>query len=87
MKVTVGRWVHYHLSEGDAQVINRTRSDQRSPGNQAEAGQIFPAVVVRKFGEGTTVNLQVSLDGPDTYWATSRSEGDQPGTWAWPPRY
>ncbi len=58
-------------------------------GNRAEAGQIFPAQVVRVFdteGETGTSNLQVSLDGNDTYWATSRRTGEDEGTWAWPPR-
>lgn len=54
-------------------------------GNQATAGDVSPAVVVRTFG-GAEANLQVLLDGTDTYWATSRTEGDQPGFWAWPPR-
>jgi len=48
-------------------------------------GEQYPAVVVRTFG-GTTVNLHVLLDGNDTYWATSRMEGDDPGQWSWPPR-
>lgn len=54
-------------------------------GNAVAEGDEYPAVVVRAFG-GTTVNLQVSLDGNDTYWATSRIEGDEPGQWWWPPR-
>jgi hypothetical protein len=54
-------------------------------GNHASAGDVYPAMVVRTFG-GPAVNLQVHLDGTDTYWATSRTEGDGPGTWAWPPR-
>lgn len=56
-------------------------------GNTAEEGQVFPAQIVRIFDpESTTVNLQVALDGNDTYWATSVREGDGPGTWCWPPR-
>jgi hypothetical protein len=42
-------------------------------------------MVVRTFG-GPAANLQVHLDGTDTYWATSRCEGEGPGFWAWPPR-
>jgi hypothetical protein len=53
-------------------------------GNRAEAGQVYPAIVVRCFNP--SVNLQVILDGTDTYWATSRVEGDDEGYWAWPPR-
>jgi hypothetical protein len=105
---SVGRIVHYTLTEYDAQAINQRREDasafQRSVtvrpepgergrtghvlhvGNTAREGDAYPAMIVRTFGE-TTVNLQVHLDGDDTYWATSRMEGDgSPGTWIWPPR-
>jgi len=107
MQPTIGRIVHYTLTEQDAEAINRRRADfaafQRSHahphepgqpgatghqahvGNPAAAGQVFPASVVRTFG-GAAVNLQVQLDGTDTYWATSRVEGAEPGQWSWPPR-
>lgn len=52
-------------------------------GNQVSEGDEYPAVVVRAFG-GSTVNLHVLLDGNDTYWATSRQEGGEPGEWSWP---
>ncbi len=58
-------------------------------GNMAAEGDVFPAVVVRTWGSTPatfSANLQVFLDGNDTYWATSRSEGDGPGFWSWPPR-
>ena len=109
MKPTIGRIVHYKLSNADAQAINKRRDDatafqrvvapnaepgmpgatghQLHVGNRAEAGQIFPAQIVRVFDpEGGTSNLQVTLDGNDTYWATSRPAGEDEGTWAWPPR-
>lgn len=110
MQPTVGRIVHYKLSEGDAEQINRRRLDagafRRSlaghaieagehgrtghvehVGNSASEGDVYPAVIVRTWAEtGTTVNLQVLLDGNDHYWATSRQEGEQPGYWSWPPR-
>lgn len=54
-------------------------------GNTAEVGQVYPAVSVRVWTPGMA-NLQVMLDGNDVYWATSRHEGTEPGTWAWPPR-
>jgi hypothetical protein len=54
-------------------------------GNQASEGDVCPATVVRVSDRsGSIVNLQVHLDGNDTYWATSRTEGDGPGTWLWP---
>ena len=57
-------------------------------GNRAAAGQVYPAVVVATWGTtpGCAVNLQVVLDGTDTYWATSRCGGDADGQWSWPPR-
>lgn len=56
-------------------------------GNHASAGDTYPAMVVRVFDEAKpTANLQVHLDGTDTYWATSRAEGDGNGFWTWPPR-
>lgn len=101
MKPTIGRIVHYKLSAYDAEAINRRRNDfvastrtrtgwQAHYGNSATAGDVYPALIVRVFddaedGTGTS-NLQVSLDGNDTYWATSRKTGDEPGTWAWPAR-
>lgn len=54
-------------------------------GNNAEEGQVYPAVAVRVW-DPSMANLSVALDGTDTYWATSRHEGTEPGTWAWPPR-
>jgi hypothetical protein len=91
---TIGRIVLYTLNKLDADFINQRRKQARENGrlgeiaihygNDAAEGQIFPADVVRDHGG--SVNLQVKLDGTDTYWATSAAEGDQPGTWAWPPR-
>jgi hypothetical protein len=103
---SIGRIVHYQLTDRDADAINRRRDDYeafqrgRTPalpgqpgadghqahvGNRVMAGDTFPAMIVRTFG-GSVVNLQVHLDGNDLYWVTSRIEGDQPGTWQWPPR-
>lgn len=85
---------------GDATTYNRANAGaepgqpgatghQSHVGNHAEAGQVFPATIVRVFdpeGEYGTSNLQVILDGNDTYWATSRKTGDGEGAWSWPPR-
>ncbi len=80
---TVGRIVHYRLSEQDAERANR----QQSPdGNTARPGDVLPAIVVR-VNQGNSVNLQVFLDGPDTLWVTSRGlDGIEFGCWFWPPR-
>jgi hypothetical protein len=89
---TIGRIVHYTLSEQDAAIINRRRAgraardriDVATLGSRVEGGDVLPATVVRVWP--TSCNLQVTLDGSDAYWATSRSEGDRPGAWSWPPR-
>jgi hypothetical protein len=83
---TIGRIVHYTLSDYDAKEISSRRNEKGTPdGNFVERGQTYPAMIVRTFG-GDHVNLQVFLDGTDTYWATSRSEGAGVGHWTWPPR-
>lgn len=95
---TVGRIVHYRLSEQDANDINRRRKDFQNGsagsdrtgfighvGNPAAEGQVCAATVVRVFNESSdAINLQAVLDGNDTYWATSRTQGNDPGQWAWP---
>jgi hypothetical protein len=96
---TAGRIVHYTATQGDADDINKRRAAferslrEAGPGAHAlhvgshvSEGDAFPAMIVRTLG-GDVVNLQVHLDGNDTYWATSRQEGDgRPGTWSWPAR-
>lgn len=101
---SVGRIVHYTLSEQDAVEINRRRADFHAyvrdgglregttgyvghVGNHAQEGDVYPAMIVRRFHpDTTTVNLQVFLDGNDTYWATSREQGAGAMHWAWPER-
>lgn len=85
---TIGRTVLYRLTEGDARHITQNRAHNGVSGNFVDAGQVYPAVVVRTFPGNPhgVVNLKVLLDGPDDYWATSRHEGAEPGTWAWPER-
>ena len=95
---TLGQDVHYVLSAIDAQQVN----DRRKPkgagagaqafalgvGNDAAAGDICVAKVVRVFPGAEVVNLQVFLDGDDTLWRTNVREGlsGEQGTWHWPPR-
>ena len=55
-------------------------------GNPASEGDVCAAVVTAAWDGDNAVNLKVLLDGNDDYWATSRSEGDGPGVWSWPPR-
>lgn len=75
-KPSIGRIVHYTLSEFDPAVI-----DQQSPEivdgqrvrNGVRAGDVYPAVVVAVFDAASgCANLRVLLDGRADYWATSR---------------
>lgn len=82
----IGTIVNYRLGEQDATEINRRRPTysaasrrendgaQIHVGNTVSAGDVYPAMVVRTWSLETsdTVQLQVFLDGNDTYWATSR---------------
>lgn len=67
------------------------RGSANAPGNDALEGMCFPAMIVRDWAAGypaehggparsaeagATVNLQVFLDGGDTYWTTSRARFD-----------
>jgi hypothetical protein len=81
---SIGRIVRYKLSDDDALSININRQESQSLGNVAWPGDVYPAMVVRTWD--TSVQLQVFLDGPDTYWATSVLEGDGERQWSWPPR-
>lgn len=99
-QISLGRVVHYRLSEHDATIINRRRpvaagyeppaGTQRHVGNGVSAGDVFPLVVTRVWSaEGGTINGQVLLDGNDNLWVTSVSEAtspDQTCAWFWPPR-
>lgn len=82
---TKGRIVLYKLSAPDALAIGRKRSFGNIDGNTVAAGDVFPGIVVQDWESGR-VNLKVQLDGNDDYWATSRTEGSEPGQWAWPER-
>lgn len=89
MTPSIGRVVHYTLNQQDADQINRRRADSAThAGNHVQDGDVYPAVIVRIFGETpeSAVNLQVFLDGNDTFWATSRTLGDGPFHWTWPER-
>jgi hypothetical protein len=93
-KIKLGDVVLYRLSAYDVDIIQRIRDTKGAKGYQANdvhAGQVFPAQVVRTFDTGDTgtvddntgtVNLQVNLDGDDTYWATSRQIGDVDGSYS-----
>lgn len=84
MQATKGRTVLYKLSSADALAIGRARAFGYIEGNTVAEGDVYPATVVQDWGGPIEVNLKVHLDGHDDFWATSRTEGSEPGTWAWP---
>lgn len=72
------------------------RSSAVHIGNEVSVGDVYPAMIVRVWSEDpnetTGAQLQVFLDGNDTYWATSKCqtthEDGSPefGHWSVPPR-
>ena len=82
---SIGRIVCYRLSAEDVVAIKGNRT-VRPTGNVVNEGEVYPAMIVRTWGntEGSRCQLQVFLDGADTFWATSRHEGSENGTW-YPP--
>lgn len=89
MKPTIGRIVHYTLAETDVAAIKARRAAAGEHlGNDVEAGQVYPAMIVRVWGDQPTsaCNLQVYLDGRDVEWVTSRCVGEGPFHFAWPKR-
>ncbi len=75
---TVGRIVHYVLTEGDI---------VRIPwgGGNAAPGQVAPAIVVRDVGNGA-LSLYAFPEAQTSVWVYARGEGTEPGQWSWPPR-
>jgi hypothetical protein len=90
---TPGRIIIYRLSEMDAVNINVSSAAYNArygaAANQARAGDMLPAIIVRTFGHAPTspCNIKVFIYGPTPdYWATSRVLGDADGQWSWPAR-
>lgn len=71
----LGETVLYTLTDQDAAAVNAEKRN-----NRAHAGELYPAIVVRVWGEGL-VNLRVLIDGPGELWATSKHDGTEPGQW------
>lgn len=97
--ITPGRIVQYRLTKHDAVRTNARRADAVGEagvargrtgaiahfGNHVSESDAHPAMVVAAHEDGR-VNLQVFLDGNDTLWVTSVSEGHENGQWFWPER-
>jgi len=74
-------FVAYKLNEGDVELINHTRNSKSVSGNSVNAGDVYPAVIVKEWNPNSA-NLRVFLDGNDSpYWATSRVRGLGHGNW------
>lgn len=85
---TIGRIVHYTLSEQDAAQINALRGSSTFKANPAAEGDVYPMMIVRVWGNSpdSAVQGQVFIDGNFTLWATSVSHGEGPRAYAWPER-
>lgn len=85
---TVGRIVHYALTETDAATINNTGQRVHCDDADVKAGDKIPMIITRVFGEDadSAVNGQVFLDGSDTLWIRSTSAGEGNGKFTWPNR-
>jgi len=96
--LTVGRIVHYVLTDQDVEQINRRRvptvghgenwpqGAQAHVGSPALTGDHIPMLVVRVWPESDSlINGQCFLDGNDVLWVTSRvfNEDKVMGTWHW----
>lgn len=78
MKPTIGRIVHYHVTQSNVEHCARL-------GIIYSVGDIAPMLITRLYAEGH-VNGQVYFDGPDVLFALGVGEGTKPGQWSWPPR-
>ena len=96
---TIGRIVHYTLTDEQAKQVNKRRTDAHASGlhnntaglsvhfgNSVAGGDVFPLLITRVWGpsETSAVNGQVFLDGNDPLWVMSTSVGDGPGRFTWP---
>lgn len=71
MEPTIGRIVHFNMSDDARSRVNGNKQDK------------LPAVIVAVWGP-TCVNLKVITDGVNDLWITYANQGDQPGQWNWP---
>lgn len=81
----IGTRVLYMLNETDVrQIVQERQAAGRATahGNDPREGQVLPGVVVAEFGS-STANLQVFLDGTDSYWPTSRGRFNPESNGRW----
>ena len=75
---SVGDMVIYKLKASEVIRINARRSDAQNAHVGNTAVEEFPMLIVRTWANGM-VNGQVFLDGNDTLWVTSVTEGTEAG--------
>jgi hypothetical protein len=95
---SIGRIVHYRLSESDAaRAVARRRQHPAFGGNTPRARDVYPMMITRVWSENPTetdcVQGQVFLDGNDSLWVTSVQQQGHTydptvieGVWFEPPR-
>lgn len=72
--------VLYKVDARDAEEIEAHRARFKSHrGNRVWRGEVYPAIVVHVHGSDGLVNLQVFLDGTDTFWAARVRHGQGDG--------
>ena len=91
MVPTIGRIVHYKVSENDVQHYTFRPMDHPSF-NLPYPGDVFPMVItnVNPDSDGVvrTLSGNVIVNNGTMFWTGSVTEGlgDVPGQWFWPPR-
>lgn len=102
MYPTIGRIVHYTLTEQEATLINRRRASTESIAQRIKAG-LWPLGAQAHIGEEAqagdvlpmmvtsvfsqeVITGQVFLNGNDTLFKFNAEQGDEPGQWSWPPK-
>lgn len=83
---TLGRIVHYTLTDEDVRRLDNDRITTLAYGNLPHAGDSVPAIVVGGMNADAprTVNLQACLDGNDRLWIANAAEGEEAGQWHYP---
>lgn len=77
-----GTAVTYILCDEDLVLIAGHQDDGVLP-EGLSTGLVCPATVTETTGDGrATLLVMLAEDGSATYWALSRPEGTEPGTWA-----
>jgi hypothetical protein len=77
---TVGRIVHYRLTEANAAFADA----QAGRRNVLAAGDTYPAIVTKVHG-ADCADLRIFIGAQDAF-QSSVMLGDKEGMWAWPPR-